>query len=97
METATLHTVAEFPEHSFLENLAVRSDNSIVVTSLNHKQLWLIPASGATDTPVEPILLHTYDHLVTAVVETEPDVFHVALSDGYTTHASYLSRVDLRG
>ncbi|MGA6152741.1 hypothetical protein ACPEIC_05350 [Stenotrophomonas sp. NPDC087984] len=94
MQSATLHTVAEFPAHSFLENLAVRGDNSILVTSLNHRQLWLIPASGA---PAEPILLHTYDHLVSAVVETEPDVFHVALTDGYTTHESHLSRVDLRG
>ncbi len=38
MESATLHTVAEFPAHSFLENLAVRGDNSILVTSLNHRQ-----------------------------------------------------------
>lgn len=90
--TAVLHPVAEFPEHSFLENLAVRHDDSLLVTSLNAKQLWFVPATGEP-----PIVLHTYDHLVTAVVETEPDVFHVALTDGYTTHESHLSRVDLRG
>ena len=96
MLSATLHTVAEFIEHSFLENLAVRSDNSILVTSLNAKQLWFVPASD-DNAQVEPILLHTYDHPVTAVVETEPDVFHVALTDGYATHESHLSRVELRG
>ncbi|MCR6485126.1 hypothetical protein M8542_20050 [Amycolatopsis sp. OK19-0408] len=90
--TPALSTVAEFPEHSFLENLAVRHDDSLLVTSLNAKQLWFVPAGGAA-----PFVLHTYDHLVTAVVETEPDVFHVALTDGYTTHESHLSRVDLRG
>lgn len=94
--SAALHTVAEFPEHSFLENLAVRHDNSLLVTSLNAKQLWFVPAAEDT-TPVTPIVLHTYDNLVTAVVETEPDVFHVALTDGYDTHESHLSRVDLNG
>jgi hypothetical protein len=35
-----LATVATFPKNYFLENLAVRADNSILVTALNHKELW---------------------------------------------------------
>ena len=34
---ARLTTVACFPKHSFLENLAVRADNSILVSVLNRK------------------------------------------------------------
>ena len=34
-----LNTVATFPKNYFLENLAVRSDNSVLVTVLNHKEL----------------------------------------------------------
>jgi hypothetical protein len=96
MSSATLHTLAEFPPHSLLENLAVRSDGSILVSSMNAKQLWLVPAPEGQARPI-PVLVQTYDHLVLAIIETEPDVFHVALSDAYTTHASFLSRVDLRG
>lgn len=96
MPAVTVDTVAEFSTGAFLENLAVRSDDSILVTSLRAKQLWFVPSP--VDGPrVEPLLLHTFDHPVTAVVETEPDVFHVAVTDGYATHESRLSRVDLRG
>ena len=38
-----LSTVATFPKHYFLENLAVRSDNSVLVTVLNHNELWYVP------------------------------------------------------
>ena len=40
---ARLTTVAEFPENYFLENLAVRADNSVLVTAMNHKELWYAP------------------------------------------------------
>src|SRR6516162_7101562 len=39
---AKLTTVASFPENYFLENLAVRADNSVLITALNHKQLWYV-------------------------------------------------------
>ena len=35
MPTAQLTTVAQFPAGSFLENLAVRADGSMLVTELN--------------------------------------------------------------
>jgi len=39
-----LSIVAAFPKNYFLENLVIRADNSVLVTALNHKELWrLIP------------------------------------------------------
>jgi hypothetical protein len=86
---AKLVTVAEFPEQFFLENIAVRGDGSILVTVLNRKQLWYVPAPGA-DLPVEPILVHTFEHTAMGIVETEPDIFYVCTFD------SHLERIDMR-
>ncbi|QWF77786.1 hypothetical protein [Amycolatopsis sp. CA-230715] len=85
-----LTTVARFPEHYFLENLAVRSDGSVLVTALRHKELWCVTETG-------PVLVCTFGHLVTGIAEIGPDVFIVNLSDAYTTHESHLARVDLTG
>jgi hypothetical protein len=41
-----LSTVATFPKDYFLENLAVRSDDSVLVTVLNHQELWYVPFSN---------------------------------------------------
>lgn len=96
MLPATVDTIAAFGTGAFLENLAVRRDDSILVTSLHAKQLCFVPPP-TPGIPRTPVVLHTFDHVVTAVVETDPDVFHVAITDAYATHASHLARVDLRG
>jgi hypothetical protein len=93
---ARLTTVATFPKNYFLENLVVRSDNSILITALNHKELWYVPPS-IHDSPVEPLLLFTFSQLAMGIVEAEPDVFYISTSDIYTSHESYLHRLDLRG
>jgi hypothetical protein len=93
---AKLTTVARFPDHYFLENLAVRADGSILVTVLNRKELWYVP-SPAKGVPVEPIRMHTFAQLTMGIVEVEPDVFYVCTSNLYTDHESYLQRLDLRG
>lgn len=41
----TLTPVAYFPQGYFLENLAVRSDGSVLISSLLHKELWCVPGS----------------------------------------------------
>ena len=93
---AKLTTIAEFPVKSFLENLAVRSDNSVLVTSMNAHELFYVPPStGAA--PVESVLLHRFDQPTTGLVEIEPDLFLVSTSNLYTTHESFLHRLDLRG
>ena len=93
---AKLTIVAEFPEHYFLENLAVRGDGSILVTAMNKKELWCAPAPGE-DLPVQPVLVHTFDMMTMFVVETTPDVFLIGSADVYKTHEAQLYRLDLRG
>ena len=39
----TLTVAASFLPHFFLENLAIRHDNSILVTVVTRKELWYIP------------------------------------------------------
>jgi hypothetical protein len=92
---ATLSTVAVFPMGSFLENFAVRSDNSLLVTSLKTRQLWYVPPAKRED-QVEPVLLFTFDKAPMSLVETEPDVFYLFTTDGYATHASSMYRIDFR-
>ena len=92
---AKLTTIALFPVKSFLENLAVRSDNSVLVTSMNARELFYVPPSSG-EAPAEPILLHRFDQPTTGLVEIEPDLFLVSTSNLYTTHESFLHRVDLR-
>ncbi len=93
---AKLTTIACFPKHYFLENLAVRSDGSILVTAMNKKELWYIPPTKA-EVPVEPILMHTFALPALSLVEVEPDFFYLCTSDVYETHQSNLQRLDLRG
>ncbi len=92
---ATLTTVALFPVKSFLENLAVRTDNSVLVTSMNARELLYVP-SPSGDLPVEPVLLHRFEQPATGLVEIEPDLFLVSTSNLYTTHESFLHLLDLR-
>src|SRR6202046_3836560 len=91
---AKLTTVATFLKNYFLENLVMRSDNSILITALNHKELWYVPPSRH-DSPVEPLLLFTFSQLAMGIVEAEPNVFYISTSDMYTSHESYLHRLDL--
>jgi hypothetical protein len=92
---AAVTTIASLPEYTFLENLAVRRDGSILVTVLDRKQLWYIPPPVAP--PVDPILVHTFEHPAMGIVETDPDVFYICASDVFTTHQSTLKRIDMRG
>src|SRR6516165_11634650 len=91
-----LTIAAQFPAHYFLENIAVRQDNSMLITVVQPKELYyLAPPSPGAD--VEPVLLHTFDELTTGIAELEPDVFVVFTTDAYTTHENYIHRLDLRG
>jgi hypothetical protein len=92
---AELSTVASFPTHYFLENLVVRGDNSILVTAFDHNELWYVPAP-TSGVPVEPRLMHTFDPPALSLVEVEPDLFYVCTCNYFTTHESFLQRLDLR-
>ncbi|MCV7092508.1 hypothetical protein [Mycobacterium interjectum] len=96
LPTVTLTPVAFFPQWYFPENLAVRADQSILVTDVMHKELWWVPRADHAAV-VEPVLVHTFDHPVTGIAEVAPDVFIVCLTEGYTTHESHLARIDFTG
>jgi len=89
----TLTPVAYFPEKYFLENLAVRGDGSILITAVLQKEPWWV-RSPDPHAAVSPVLVHTFEHPVTGIVEVEPDVFVVSLTEGYTSHESQLARID---
>ena len=93
---AKLSAIASFPPHYFLENLAVRSDDSLIVSDLTRNGLWYVPPAGAGET-VQPVRLALFEQPTLCVIEIDPDVFIVATSNAYTTHESYLYRLDLRG
>ena len=92
---ASLTTVAEFPKHYFLENLAVRADNSVLVQVANQKELWYVPPADGNQM-VKPVRLHTYPENAAGIVEIESDVFVLLSGNVYTTHESFLHRLDLR-
>lgn len=96
LPTVTLTPVAFFPKEYFLENLAVRADGSVLITAVLQKELWYVPAAES-DSLVDPVLLHRFDHPVTGIAEIAPDVFVLCLSEAYTTHESLLVRIDLAG
>jgi hypothetical protein len=91
-----LAIAAQFPAHFFLENIAVRHDNSLLITVANRRELYYVPPSpkGAE---VQPVLLHTFDQLVGGISELERDVFVVLTGNVYTTHDNYVHRLDMRG
>ena len=92
---AKLSTVAYFPPKYFLENLALRQDNSILVTVANRHELWFVPPVKGEET-VTPVLLFTFAEVACGITEVEPDIFYVATGSFYTTHEAYLHRLDLR-
>ena len=92
---ATLTTAASFPVKYFLENLAMREDCSVLVTTNTRHELWYVPPVDKA-LPVEPVLLHRFDQPTTNIVEVEPDIFYMTAGNIYTTHESYLYRLDMR-
>jgi hypothetical protein len=94
VSTVSLTPVAYFPEKYFLENLAARGDGSVLITAVLQKELWCVPGPEPR-ADVDPVLVHSFEHPISGIVEVEPDVFIVSLTEGYTTHESHLVRVDL--
>jgi hypothetical protein len=96
VQRVALTKIASFPRHYFLESLAMRGDNSILVTVMNHSELWYIPPARSY-VSVDPLLIHTFAQPTMGIVEDEPDIFYIATSNLYTSHESYVHRLDMRG
>ncbi|KAL8731898.1 MAG: hypothetical protein Q9181_004149 [Wetmoreana brouardii] len=72
--------IYQFPNGTFVENLAVRSDGSILVTILSAPELYLIQPSS---THPNPQLIHRFDGStsVLGITETAPDSFQVGVTN----------------
>jgi hypothetical protein len=92
---ARLSPIAEFPAGSFLENIVVRPDGSILVTELLQKRVWYLPRPSDAE-PVEPVLVCAFEELASGILEAEHDIFYVSTTNAYTTGESFLHRLDLR-
>jgi len=91
-----LTPVAYFPENYFLEDLVVRADSSVLVTTALQNELWYVP-SAKPGTAVSPVLLHTFKHPILGIVEAELDVIIISVCDLCHTHESQLARIDFKG
>src|SRR6202012_6074725 len=96
LPTVILTPVAYFPREYFLENLAVRADESTLITAVLQKELWWVSPARPGGV-VEPVLVRTFEHPVTGIAEVAPDVFVISLTEAYTTHESHLVRIDFAG
>lgn len=93
---ASITLVAEFPKQYFLENLAIRENDSVLIQVNNKKELWYVSSADGNEV-VEPVHLHTYKENATGIVEVEPDVFVLLSGNIYTTHECFIHRLDLHG
>lgn len=92
---ARFSVVASFPAHAFPENLAVCRNDSVLVTAVAPKTLYYVPPPRR-EAEVEPVVLHRFDEHATGIAELAPDVFAVFTTNAYTSHETYLHRLDLR-
>ncbi|ROW04591.1 hypothetical protein VMCG_05076 [Cytospora schulzeri] len=96
-----VRTLYQFPEGTFVENLAVRSNGQLLVDVLTSPQLWLVDPSR----PGQAVLVHEFAGAqgVGGIVEYKPDVFavlagNVSLATGQGTVGSWaVYSVDLAG
>ena len=92
---AKVTTAVAFPDHFFLENLVMRSDQSLLTTVVNRKEVWYVPPVHGSQPP-EPALLVSFEQSPSGIIEAEPNVFLVCASNLYTSHEAFLYRLDLR-
>jgi len=92
-DAVMLTEVASFSSGSFLENIAVRRDGSILVTVLFARELWCIPSFREASMQ-KPARVHAFELGAMSVVETEPDIFHVTTT---SIGRGNLHRLDMRG
>lgn len=72
-QSAKVAGVASLPPYTFLENIIVRYDGSILVTTVNPKDLYHLPHPQSEE--VTPQRLHTFDQPNIGIVELEPDLY----------------------
>lgn len=70
---AEARTIYGFPNNTYVENLAVRSNGQILVNIPNSSEVWLIDP----EFPNRAVIVHEFSSMLglSAIVEYEPDVF----------------------
>jgi hypothetical protein len=70
-----LRNVTQFPNGTWVENLAVRSNGQLLVTLASAPELYLVDPIGGK----QPLLVHQFPSVVglTGIAEVEKDVFAV--------------------
>lgn len=99
--TDNIQTIYQFPENTYVENLAVRANGQILLDIFTSPQLWLVDPQ----VPGEAVLVHEFpDALgITGITEYDNDVFAVlagnfSFSTGECTKGSWsIWSVDLGG
>ena len=72
--------IYEYPNGTWCENLAVRSDGSILITSLTAPDVWLVDPHAPN--PQSTLITRFTDAFVTGgITETTPDTFYVAVAN----------------
>lgn len=98
---AETRTIYQFPNNTYVENLAVRPNGQILVNVLTSPQVWLVDP----DLPGKAVLIHEFPTVLglSGIVEYQPDTFAIAggnisLSTGESVVGSWsIWSLDLHG
>ena len=71
--------IYQFPDGTVLENLAVRSDGSVLTTVVSAAEIYLLQPTAKDPNP-QLIYRFKGSNAVTGIVETSPDVFYVTVT-----------------
>ncbi|KAH7099187.1 hypothetical protein BKA62DRAFT_673741 [Auriculariales sp. MPI-PUGE-AT-0066] len=100
--SSALKRVYTFEDGSFIENIAVRSNGHLVLTSLSHPRVYTIDPTSANPTPrIIAEFNSTVANGVTGVTEYAPDRFAFIAGQfstaNFSAEATALWSIDLRG
>lgn len=73
---AKVHTVASFKPGTFLENIIIRSDGSILVTAITPPVLYYLPPPESEE--VVPQVVCTFDAPAMGIIEAGQDIFYIS-------------------
>ncbi|KEY64094.1 hypothetical protein S7711_09489 [Stachybotrys chartarum IBT 7711] len=90
-----IKVIATFQPNTFLENVAARSDGSLLVTSVNPAALYYVPNPGPASRMVVPQTLATFNQSAMGIVETSPDIFYIATTDQMQGGGNLLWKLDM--
>lgn len=73
-----LHEVYQFPNGTWVENIAVRANGNLLVTLVNVPEIWeVMPSAQTGDSEARLVHHFTGETMATGIAELSPDVFAV--------------------